>query len=140
LFILYISGDLEKEFKKLEMEANDPFVPDDQMECLDMFHLIRFLSKEYEETMTQYERMLEARVISWDMLWTVIVPHADVIYYCDISKEEMCGRVLSTHYSRKKSDFDSHQLTKEFQIELEVYDYNCINFEVKKIKRVVRPF
>jgi hypothetical protein len=140
LFILYISGDLEKEFKKLEMEANDPFVPDDQMECLDMFHLIRFLSKEYEETMTQYERMLEARVISWDMLWTVIVPHADVIYYCDISKEEMCGRVLSTHYSRKKSDFDSHQLTKEFQIELEVYDYNCINFKVKKISRVVAPF
>ncbi|KAG0627906.1 hypothetical protein M758_2G236900 [Ceratodon purpureus] len=146
LLILYFSKLLEKgskEILEVDREANDFLASNDKFEgeCLDMFHLIRFLRKEYEETIIQYERMMEADVIAWDMLWTLIVPKADVVYYCTISKEEMCGKVLSTNYSIKQlNSYPTSDQPDEFIVDLEVYDYNCINFEAKKIKCVILPF
>ncbi|KAG0588982.1 hypothetical protein KC19_2G282600 [Ceratodon purpureus] len=141
LLELYFGKLLGKGCKEMEAdrEANDFLTSNDKFEgeCLDMFHLIRFLRKEYEETIIQYERMMEADVISWDMLWTLIVPKADVVYYCTISKEEMCGKVLSTCYTIRQI---TSEKSDEFVVDLEVYDYNCINFEAKKIKCVILPF
>ena len=137
LFVLFMKKVLKKE-ANIPEEPSDPFASIDgsEGECLDMFHLIRFLKKEYGETITQYQRMMRGNVISWDMLWTLIVPQAEVIYYCGVSKEELRGKVLSADYANISS------VTKDpkFCIKLEVYDYNCINFEVMNISRDIIYF
>lgn len=80
-------------------------VETDEFDLLHMHHLIRFLKKDYEDTITEYERMKKAGVTSLKMLWTLMVPDVEVVYYCDVSKEELCGKVVVARYNISDSDY-----------------------------------
>lgn len=101
-----------------------------------MFYLKCFLEKEYEVIIKEYNRMMEVGIIFWDMLWILIVLEIDIIYYCCILEEELCGNVCFINYVLLKYEIKYD----EFVIDLEVYNYDCNNFKVMKIRRKIMFF
>ncbi|KAG0608975.1 hypothetical protein M758_8G148100 [Ceratodon purpureus] len=140
IFQVYLQGALNKTMDFDPIISNDESsgeVIDLKTLQLHIFHLIRFIESEFETTILQHQKMINTGVISWDMLWTLFQENEKVIYYCDLSKEELCGKVLSSQYTREEA-FSKKR--PSFLIELEVWDYDCVSYEPKIIARKISEF
>lgn len=81
--------------------------------------------------------MIIEGVVFWDMLWILFRENEKVVYYCDILKEELCGKVLLCYYYGKKDVLNEWFY---FEIDLEMYDYDCVSYELKVIKCKILEF
>lgn len=61
-------------------------------------HLLRIEEEEYRDTITRHAQMERSGTVSWDMLWTFLVPGELARFKCDMSAQAMCGRVESGRY------------------------------------------
>lgn len=77
----------------------------DEFDFFYMYYLICFLKKDYEDIIIEYERMKKVGVIFLKMLWILMVFDVEVVYYCDVLKEELCGKVVVVRYNISDLDY-----------------------------------
>lgn len=77
-------------------------------------HLIRFLELEYTTAGKEHERMRAQGRVSFDMLWTFLVPGVNVVFRSPYTEDDMCGK------GRKA-------------VKLEVYKYDCKSFDSENV-------
>jgi hypothetical protein len=82
---------------------------------LHLGYLLRFLEKEFKNTQTQYNRMMQERSTSWSLLWAFLPPGEKVYYHCGISDEIVYGIVYGRRYNKQNRTLD---------VELIAMDYN----------------
>jgi len=82
---------------------------------LHLGYLLRFLEKEFKNTQTQYNRMMQERSTSWSLLWAFLPPGEKVYYHCGISDELVYGIVYGRRYNKQNRTLD---------VELIAMDYN----------------
>jgi hypothetical protein len=82
---------------------------------LHLGYLLRFLEKEFKNTQTQYNRMMQERSTSWSLLWAFLPPGEKVYRHCGISDELVYGIVHSRSYDKKN---------RILNVELIGMDYN----------------
>lgn len=66
-------------------------------------HLVRFLEKEYKDTIVHFDRAKRERKVSWGLLWAFLHKGEKVYYKCALTGETLQGIVKYCHY------FSSHQ-------------------------------
>ncbi|KAH9550338.1 hypothetical protein CY35_10G066500 [Sphagnum magellanicum] len=82
---------------------------------LHLGYLLRFLEKEFKNTQTQYNRMMQERSTSWSLLWAFLPLGEKVYYHCGISDELVYGIVYGRRYNKQNRTLD---------VELIAMDYN----------------
>lgn len=140
IFQVYLQGALNKTMD-FDVIISDDALTSEEIDTetiqLHIFHLIQFIERELDSIILQHQKMISKGIIYWNMLWTLFQENEKVIYYCDLSKEELCGKVLSSQYNRGT---DHNRKRPSFEIELEVWNYDCVSYEPKIIKRKISEF
>lgn len=84
-------------------------------------HLVRFLEEEYRVVVQRQQHLEEDKSVSFDMLWAFLTPGTTVVYCCNYTKEQLCGKVLD-------NDYQQTQCGKVFNVTLDIWDYNGVAY------------
>ncbi|CAG8770521.1 32089_t:CDS:2, partial [Gigaspora margarita] len=104
-------------------------------EKLYLNNLIKFLEQEYEHTDEMRARMLMQNKVSFDMLWAFYTPNLPVWYTCNTSHQKRGGIISSTSV-----EFNYRKMQKEFNIKINVIDYDSVGFKRCHILRKIGYF
>jgi hypothetical protein len=98
---------------------------------LHLGYLLRFLEKEFKNTQTQYNRMMQERSTSWSLLWAFLPPGEKVYYQCGISDELVYGIVHCRSYNKQN---------RTLHVELIAMDSNGRSYYAYTVRREVKEF
>ncbi|KAG6558007.1 hypothetical protein Mapa_000186 [Marchantia paleacea] len=109
---------------QLAEAKSDRPASDESIKQVQLRHLIRFLEIEYSTCVKEHERLKTEGRVSFDMLWTFIVPGVNVVFKSPYTEDDVCGKVRKAVY-RMNNDTPSKMC---LCVKLEVYNYNCDTF------------
>ncbi|CAG8702914.1 14002_t:CDS:2 [Funneliformis caledonium] len=109
-----------------------------EVERIHLNHLIRFLEQEYNQTTKTRKRMLEQRVISYDIL-SLTALHSKTIVHsrCDMSGQQIGGIISSTD---ERVEFVNNEYKRVFNIKIKVIDCDGKGFKRCFVTRKIECF
>ncbi|BBN09186.1 hypothetical protein MPTK1_4g17880 [Marchantia polymorpha subsp. ruderalis] len=110
---------------KLAESKSDEPLSAERSEQVQLRHLIRFLELEYSTAGKEHERMKAQGRVSFDMLWTFLVPGVNVVFRSPYTEDDMCGKVKKAVY---RLNYDCPRRMC-LAVKLEVYKYDCKSFD-----------
>ncbi|CAG8667864.1 10953_t:CDS:2, partial [Scutellospora calospora] len=94
--------------------------------------LIRFIEKEYKQTIKNRERMVTSKAVSYEMLWVFYTENLDIWYRCAMSGQQVGGIITSTQ------QFEHPQYC--FRVYIDVIEYDGVGFKHCKLERDIDKF